>query len=151
MGEELLLVVSLSDIGKNQDVVSALHAGRERKRHAAGFLRGLLQTVHLLKDLFAAFGAANRLFAVEGAKLGDDFLLVVDLRLLLLVRFSLRFPNHGFLCGKFIVISRENHGFIIVNLHHFGDDFVQEITVVGDNQHGAFVVGEESLKPRDTV
>ena len=90
--------------------------------HALFLVLRFLNTFDLLKHLYAAFGTLYGLLTVEGTKLCDDFLLVLDVGLLVQILAPLRLAGLGFLFVKCIVIAFVHHGSAEFNLHDTVDD-----------------------------
>ena len=87
-------------------------------------------------------------FGSVGGETLDEFLQFLDLFFLLLIGF-LHLLDHqltGFIPE--IVVAGVKLDFGIINISDMGTDFVQEITVMGDNDNGIVKVDQELFKPR---
>ena len=50
-----------------------------------------------------------------------------------------------------VVVSRIDGDGVVVQIRHVGADFVQEVTVVRDDDHGGVVLVQHALQPADGV
>ena len=90
-------------------------------------------------------------FGSVGGETLDEFLQFLDLFFLLFVGFLHLFDHQltGFIPE--IVVAGVKLDFGIINISDMGTDFVQEITVMGDNDNGIVKVDQELFKPCDGI
>ena len=90
-------------------------------------------------------------FGSVGGETLDEFLQFLDLFFLLFVGLLHLFDHQltGFIPE--IVVARVKLDLGIINISDMGTDFVQEITVMGDNDNGIVKVDQELFKPCDGI
>ena len=65
-----------------ENIVSTDDAGSQMNMDLGGYFCGFFQNLDLIQHFLTALGPADGFLTVEGFQLGDDFLLVLDLALL---------------------------------------------------------------------
>ena len=142
MLEERPPAVALGKIGDLQNVVSARFVRAEREEHRVADLVRLFEAFDAVQHLFAAFGALDRFLAVEGLQLRDHFLLMANFLLLVLPGLQADRAELLLLGGVGRIVARIHADDAFLDLDHLRYDTVEEITVVGDHDHGAGIVFE---------
>ena len=104
-------------------------------------------------DLFQGTLSGGRLLGLGGVggETGDEFLQLLDLFLLLLVRFLHLLDEQ--LAGLIpeIVVTGIQLNLAIIDVRDLGADLIQEITVMGNHDYRIFKFNEEILQPCDGV
>ena len=103
-----------------------------------------------LVDLLEAGGRLARLGGV-GTETGDEGLQVGNLGLLLGVVGDQTLAGLGGRRHVLVVVARVDAQLAVIQIRHVGADGVQEVTVVRDDDHGAFTIVEHLLQPADGV
>ena len=102
-----------------------------------------------LKGTFSGSGLFG--FGSVGGETLDEFLQFLNLFFLLLVGFLHLFDHQltGFIPE--IVVAGVKLDLGIINISDMRTDFVQEITVMGDNDNGIVEVDQKLFKPCDSI
>ena len=120
-----------------QDVVST-DAGRFQCEVNLGiYLDGLLDRSNLFQHLFTAFGAFDGFFTVEGTQLLDYGFMMFDFLLLVKIFLEPGVHKPALFLGVIAVIAKIGRQSSHLDLQNLCDDPIQEIPVVGYDQHGA--------------
>ena len=119
--------------------------------HVVTHLCRLFQHLHFLEHLLPAFRPADGFLPVEGAQLFDDGLLMLNF--LLLVQPGAHLGRADlFLFHRIVgIASGKNACPSAVQFYDLRGDPVQEIPVVGDDEHRALVVRKPGFQPGDGV
>ncbi len=90
-------------------------------------------------------------FRCVGAKAADEGLQIGNLCFLLGVIGQQTFTRLGCRRHVFVVVTRINTQFAVVQIRHVRTDHVQEVTVVRNDDHGAVTLVQRLLQPADSV
>ena len=88
-----------------QHIISTGDPGFQRNPHSCVCLCGLFQNFYFFQHLFSAFCPADRFFTIELTQFGNDFLLVLDLLLLIQISLIGGFSELSFLFAVGRIIS----------------------------------------------
>ncbi len=147
--EQRLAVIALADVFHGHRLAVQLLVLLEADERADP--AGRLDLFQL--DLVDLPGAAGGLLGLGGVgrEAADEGLQLGDLRLLLGV------VRQQALAGLFggghvlVVVAREQAQLAVVQVGHVGADAVQEVAIVGNDDHGAVARGEHAFQPADGV
>jgi len=103
-----------------------------------------------LVDLTSAGGRLLGLGSV-GGKTTDKLLQLGDLGFLLGVIRQHALTGLGGSGHVFVVVAREQPKFAIIQVRHVGTHAVQEVAVVGNNDHGAVAGHQDIFQPADGI
>ena len=120
--------------------------------HDVGVLAaGRLDVLQLdLVDLLRAGGGLLG-FRRVGREAADELLQIGDLRFLLGVIGALAFQHLGGGGHVLVVVARVETQLAVVQVRHVRAHAVQEVAVVGDDDHGAIALVEHAFQPADGV
>ena len=111
-------------------VITAYHPRLQFDMHICLYFRRLVQHIQLVQHFLTALGTLDGFLPVEGFQLGNNFLLMFDLPLLVQIRLHLCFPKHGFFLGIVGIIAHEGGHLSLINLDNFGHNSVEKIPVM---------------------
>ena len=110
------------------------------------FLR-LFKTFGLLKHLITTLGTFNGFLAIKGFQLGDYFLLMFNFLLLIHPGLQFSIPDLCFLLRKSRVVAAVHSRLMVLNLNNLGNNTIQKIPVMGNNDHGTLIILQKCLQP----
>ena len=122
-----------------EHVAAAGDLGCQSQPHLVRQGVGAVDPLHFFQRLFPAFRPLDGFFPVESLQGTDDFLLPADLPLLHIVSFLLDFPVDCLLGHIKSIIAVVYGGFFVFDLHDLGNDFIQEVPVMGDDEDRAVI------------
>ncbi len=151
MREQRFAVKGLGELMGCQDIVPAQNFGREGEFHCLFVGDRFFNDVHPFQHLFATLRSFYEFFLRKRAELGDDLFLTADLCLLGFV-----FTHGGLDAGiLFLNVKGIIAGIDLCRAAFQFDgtstDFVQKISVMGNDQSRAGKGGEVFLQPGDGI
>ena len=149
MIQDQLTINTLSEILYHQNVISDLTVGTEINIRI--FTAGGFDFIQL--DFFQSSLTGGRLFGFGGIgrKTGNELLQFFDLLFFLTVSlFHLFYQQLTGLIPE-VVVTGIQLDLTVVYVCDLGADFIQEIAVMGNHDHGIFKVDQEFLQPVDGV
>ncbi len=132
-----------------QHIVAADDFRLQMDAHFRTDLHRLFQHLHLIQQLFPAFRPADGFLTVERLELGNHFLLVLNLLLLIQPGIHLSFPKLRLFPCIIGIIALKGHHQAVVNLNNLGHYTVEKIPVMGYNHNGSVIIEKKGLQPRD--
>ena len=130
----------LRQIFHTKNVIAAGVLGFQLKVHVGAYLSGFVQDFDLIQHFHTAFGAADGFFPIKRPQLLNDFFLMFDLLLLLHIGTVFCGPQRFLPGGVGRVITCKDRGFRVVDLDYFVGDAVEEVAVMGYDDHCSPVV-----------
>ena len=147
MAENTLSAVGLGQFFRMEYVTAADDAGCQCQAHMGRQAVRAIDTLDFFQLFFPAFCTLDGFFPIECLQCADDFFLTFQFPLLVFVCLLLDIPVDGFLVHVCGVVAVVYSGFSVFDFHYLGDDFIQEITVMGNDEDRAVVCFQEIFQP----
>ena len=136
-----ILIEGFGEVTHLHDIPAGTNARLQGKPHIIAKLDRLVENLLFGKLLLTALGALDGFLAIELLQLRDDLFLVPDFGLVIQILMPLLVTKLLLLFGIEGIIAVKNSGMRVLNLDDMIYGFVEEITVMRDNENSPLVVG----------